>query len=328
MKRYSWRIFILQMAFLQLCACKKDELVGFTPTDTAFKFGIVGEMYPAIKNQSSRTLDIIIPQDSSKKQLKAYFTVAAQASVLANNVAIYSYQSLFDYSNPVQLKLVDAANQTGSSWTVNVKTSSEAFGLGSVVSEAQSLISNRDYYFDQYQYGPYASSNCGPAAASMAAKWANAKFDKNPKEARSTINPQGGAWKSSEVAEYLKMQGVNTTIVYLASLENVVKKNIDKGNLLILVLDIFYIKQNTHPIEKVGKTYAISSKGTGHFIVVKGYKVVDGQFFLEVYDPNSGGAVYELNQEPKGKDRYFSAEQVQKAVQDWWNYAIVVVKNN
>lgn len=328
MKRYSWRIFILQMAFLQLCACKKDELIGLTTADTAFKFGIVGEMYPAIKNQSSSTLDIIIPQDSSKTHLQAYFTVPAQATLMANNVAIYSQKSRIDYTQPVQLNLVGNILQPDNNWTVNVKKASEAFGLGSVVSEAKSLSSNRDYYFDQYQSGPYASSNCGPAVASMAAKWANANFDKNPKEARSAIHPQGGAWKSSEVTEYLQMQSVNTTIVYLANLENVVKKNIDKGNLLILALDIFYIKQNNHPIEKVGKTYAIYSKGTGHFIVVKGYKVVDGQFFLEVYDPNSGGAVYQLNQESKGKDRYFATDQVQKAIQDWWNYAIVVVKNN
>ena len=328
MKRYSWRIFILQMAFLQLCACKKDELIGLKTADTAFKFGIVGEMYPAIKNQSSSTLDIIVPQDSSKTHLQAYFTVPAQATLMANNVAIYSQKSRIDYTQPVHLNLVGNILQPDNNWTVNVKKASEAFGLGSVVSEAKSLSSNRDHYFDQYQSGPYASSNCGPAVASMAAKWANPKFDKNPKQARNAIKPQGGAWNNSEVAEYLETEGVSTMVVYLTSVEHVVKKYIDKGNLLIMAVDIFYIKQNSHPIEKVFKTYTISAKGTGHFIVVKGYKVVDGQFYLEVYDPNSGGAVYQLNQEPKGKDRYFAADQVQKATQDWWNYAIVVVKNN
>ena len=328
MKRYAWRIFILLTAFVQLCACKKDEGAGFTPTGQTFEFGVSGQLFPGIKNQQSKSVEIIIPQDSSKNRLQPVFSVSGQGSMLANNKAIYSRVSIADFSQPVQLSILNSQQQQVDSWTVHVKTELELYGLGSVKTAGKSLTSKSNYYFDQSMSGTFANANCGPTVASMAVKWADADFKKSPKQAREAIRPEGGGWYCADVSDYLLQNGVTSMNVYLGNVEQTVKKYIDKGHLLILALDISLIKQNTNPLQKVGKAYSSPSKATGHFIVVKGYKVVDGQFFLEVYDPNSGGAVYQLNQEPKGKDRYYAASEVRKAAQDWWNYAIVVNPKN
>ena len=67
-----------------------------------------------------------------------------------------------------------------------------------------------------------------------------------------------------------------------------------------------------------------SHKAWNHFVLVKGYVVADGKFYLEVYDPNSGGSTYTLDGQPRGKNRYYEASQVKGAISNCWKYALVV----
>jgi hypothetical protein len=69
--------------------------------------------------------------------------------------------------------------------------------------------------------------------------------------------------------------------------------------------------------------YYSSSTGTGHFIIIKGYRKVGGMVYFEVYDPWSWGAVYSTG-ELKGIDRYYRAEDLYTATSIWWNNAIVI----
>ena len=102
------------------------------------------------------------------------------------------------------------------------------------------------------------------------------------------------------------------------------KQCIDKKYELIICLDMYLVDYNPIKTEQTGKFYITNHKDWGHFILVKGYKIVDGKMYLEVYDPNSSGAQNPLTKQPMGKNRYYAADQIQRATQDWWKYAIVV----
>jgi len=65
----------------------------------------------------------------------------------------------------------------------------------------------------------------------------------------------------------------------------------------------------------------------GHFIILKGYKLVDHELFFEVYDSNSFGTVYN-DRSLKGKDRYYRFSDLDKATSIWWDYAIIVSRES
>jgi hypothetical protein len=93
-----------------------------------------------------------------------------------------------------------------------------------------------------------------------------------------------------------------------------------QGNIAILCINTTYITYNNNPAQRVGRFYSFQG---GHFIVVKGYRVVDGKTYFETYDPNNWNEHYQSGQE-KGKDRYFLSEDLMKAGSNHWNYSIIV----
>ena len=57
--------------------------------------------------------------------------------------------------------------------------------------------------------------------------------------------------------------------------------------------------------------------------MVKGWRMVDGALFYEVYDPNNWHATY-ADTTPKGRNRHLPAVDLASAIAKWWNYVIVV----
>jgi hypothetical protein len=89
-----------------------------------------------------------------------------------------------------------------------------------------------------------------------------------------------------------------------------------------LLLDISYVRSGPADDRRVDRYYS-SSKGRGHFIVVKGYRKVGGEVFFEIYDPWCWGAIYSTG-ELKGKNRYYREEDIYAATSVWWNNAIII----
>lgn len=324
MKWYSLKNLFFIILFLQLYACKKEELINVDLEGKTFEFGIVGQLYPSIKDVSKQTVEVIIPQTLDKSKLTAFYSGTAQSSVLLNNLALTSNQTVADYSKSVQLSVISNQNQTASNWTVNVKYESEALGLGSEITAGKSLNTSYDYYIDQKSTGSYASVNCGPTVSTMASKWAVPNFSGTVADARKNIKTSGGGWSTSDVVNSLNASGANTLIIYLSNIQDKIKNCIDRNYQVILCLDMYYVNYNTNKNQQTDKFYATPHKQWGHFILVKGYRMVDGKMYLETYDPNSGGAINPLTKQPMGKDRYYLADQVKVATEDWWKYAIVV----
>ena len=197
------------------------------------------------------------------------------------------------------------------------------YGLGRNTTNEGSNNVNHEWYIDQVNTGQYSYDNCGPTCATMAIKWSNQYFSKTVEDARNTYLPQGGWWYTSNIIDYLTD---NHTAHYVTSLTQTshLRNQLDNGNIAILCLDIYYVR--THlgkPEWRIDKYYSTYAKDAGHFIIVKGYKIVDGIVWLEVYDPWSLGVKYN-NGTLKGIDRYYRGEDIIKATDVWWKYMIVV----
>ena len=200
------------------------------------------------------------------------------------------------------------------------------WGLGGF--QTQSKFNNRTYnfYIDQKNTGTYSSVNCGPTATTMASKWSYSAYNKTAEEARAAYRPTGGWWYTSDIHSWLVDNGIPHRFISLSvnasSTQAILKEKLDSGKVVILCVDMDKIRNGPADNRRIDKFYS-TTPGWGHFILAKGYRKVEGEFFYEFYDPNSWGQIYTTG-ELKGLDRYYRTSDVFNATSTWWNYAIVI----
>jgi len=161
----------------------------------------------------------------------------------------------------------------------------------------------------------------------MIIKWGYPSFTGTPEQARSAILPNGGWWYTGDIVRYLGQHGINTVYAELMDISDReyadrLRDIIDKGYLAILCLDMFYVVKDADEDKRTNKFYTTNAKDWGHFVLVKGYKVVDGAVWLEVHDPYSIGQRYASDNQYKGENRYYEAAELKKATDIWWPYTI------
>ena len=172
----------------------------------------------------------------------------------------------------------------------------------------------------------YNNVNCGPTTVTMAIKWYNKQFSESPEDARNTYRSSGGWWYTSDIIAYLNKYSVNNSTIALDSPDSLINE-LEKGNIIILCLDMFYILKERNEQWRIDKFYKTQNPDWGHFLILKGYKLVDNELFFEVYDSNSFGATYN-DRSLKGKGRYYRFSDLDKATNIWWDYAIIVSKES
>ncbi len=217
--------------------------------------------------------------------------------------------------------------RTSKSLLVPMMTPSRAFGLGRNVTEEVSNDVPYEWYIDQGHTGTYSLSNCGPASSTMAIHWAQPQSTSTTEQARSRYESQGGWWYTGDLINYLGDNHVTRWAIDYTT--QGLKDQLAKGRLVILCLDMYYVTPLTQqPGSEFHKDkfYTASTTGWGHFIVIKGYKVVDGNVFFESYDPYSLDQTYS-DGTLKGKSRYYTSTDLEKATRNWWNYALIVSKD-
>lgn len=205
----------------------------------------------------------------------------------------------------------------------------EKWGLGKTQSKYVSNNRDYDWYIDQANTGRYSDTNCGPSCIVMASKWYNKDFfstieeaNKIVEEARNNKYRSPAGWQLDDAEEYLTQNDIPNKIhanIGIASVTN----EIDKGNIVIVMLDTKGITRNYEFQQHVHRFYDGSAN---HFIIVKGYRIVDDHIYFEAYDPNSCGAQYDWEDAStlKGKDRYYLADEIINSAKDLWDYYIVV----
>ena len=215
---------------------------------------------------------------------------------------------VYDTSEPIH-------HFTNSEQGIFLMANTRTLGLGSNLKVYYG--NNREYpwYISQENTGVYSNINCGPATATMAIKWANKDFNNTVIGARNTFKSTGGWWFNEDIVNYLELHNIQNNYISIKDKEDVIEE-INKGKIIILCIDTSYIQKNDNSKEKTGKHYSYNG---GHFIIAKGYVLVEDKVYFEIYDPMGP-----LN---KGKDRYYLAEDLMQAIANWWSYGIVVSKN-
>lgn len=199
----------------------------------------------------------------------------------------------------------------------------QSLGLGKYMTEKVSNDKEYDWYVDQANTGKYSSTNCGPASAEMLGKWADENFQGYAEEARNLHYGDDGGWFTEDVQNYLKSYGIESKMHLNVTKEFIISQ-LDKGNIMLLGIKSGEISINEDSYEEhVDRFYWGSS---GHFIIVKGYIVVDDKMYFEVYDPNSWNETYS-DGTYKGKDRYYKEEEVIRASKVWYDKLLIIEKN-
>ncbi|MCT4648583.1 MAG: hypothetical protein N4A74_26580 [Carboxylicivirga sp.] len=211
----------------------------------------------------------------------------------------------------------------------------QEWGLGNYAWDRVSNDVNYNWYIDQKNTGIHSGNNCGPTVVTMAAKWIDEKYNKTPEYARSKYYPEGGWWYTIDIMDFLSDVGVNRWVVplidksvdtqWIQKSTDIIVEQLQKGNILILCLDMHVVRDGINQNHRIDKFYGTSS-GWGHFLIVKGFRLVDNTMFFEVYDPYSWSEKYG-DGGYKGKNRYYRSEDLLTSTNSWWNFSIVVSRN-
>ena len=181
----------------------------------------------------------------------------------------------------------------------------------------ESVSNNRDYdwYEDQAHTGEYSDGNCGPTSMSMVLKWLDPNSASTGESCRSDVPNDGQWWNTDIVENYFDNHKVHYDSVFYRFPENITDE-IDKGNIVYVCAIMREIKKNGSPeSSNIGRFYDFDG---GHFFLIKGYKLIKGELYYEVYDPNGWDKVYPDTNEPMGKDRLYAAREVDLAIKNWY----------
>lgn len=204
---------------------------------------------------------------------------------------------------------------------INKLPLNQTLGLGEFMTKKVSNDREYFWYVDQSDTGKFSSTNCGPTCAEMVGKWVDKDFKGTAEEAREFDYCDDGGWFTENIKNYLYKYKIESKIISNVSKEMMIF-NLENENIMILGVKIGEVSLNdvSDNSEHTGRFYLVED---GHFIIVKGYVVVDGVTYFEVYDPNSCNNVYE-DETPMGKDRYFLADEVIKASKEWYDKMLLV----
>lgn len=328
-------LFVLVIGLLLNSSCKKDSKnTGESPThlpkDHSLEKGLVsfsvnGEFVPSVIDTLVNTITVTLPDGADAHTLTATFILASNVKATVNN-APAAGNAVIDLTAKPVLTVSTVDNVRHTSFTIVRQTELQYFGVIGTMQAEASLKQNYDFYYDQFDGSTFQGINCGPTVTTMAIKWADSTFTKKPVDARNEILPSGGWWYTNHIQLYLTEHGINNKVDTLSDVAALVKQAIDNGDALILCLDMYSVRFNSIDYQHTQKFYPTDAAGWGHFLFVKGYKQTSNNFYLEIYDPYSGGDRYTsiAGSELKGRDRYYVSDDIKTATNIWWPYAIIV----
>lgn len=313
-------LFLLCILFTAMVSCKKPN--NATPSASTksnaaqlLSYGING-VSASVKIAEADHQVFVRFSDSltDASNIIASFTLSKGATATYNGFAQVSGQTKNDYAANVYLEITAEDGITKKVYNIIAGNNnySYAWGLGNIVQKAVSNNRQYEWYFGQANTGPYSTSNCGPASATMAIKWYDSTFTRTPAQARDSIPVAGDFWYGATIANYLRSCNVN---YYALTLSDTImagitalKNQLNHGRILLVAINSSGLRYSAVDTAHVDRYYDWNS---GHFIVVKGYRDVDYQTFFEVYDPwnyefyNFGAA--------KGKDRFYRGDELVKS---------------
>ena len=314
------KTFLLYVILYLTFSCSEDNAINNPPV-ADFEISDRIDTYYLISSATDSDNDILSYEwkseseiisinDSKKKNANFKLPALNESKTIGLSLTVYDGQTYVTAHKDIQLPIL---------------TEIRSWGLGRVLEKEFSNNVDYDWYMDQMGTGQYSDINCGPTTVTMAIKWYNKQFSKTPEGARNTYTASG-EWNFDHIINYLNKYSVNNYTIAIDSPDSLINE-LEKGNIIILLLDMFYIRNERNEQWRIDKFYKTLNAEWGHYIILKGYKLVDNELFFEVYDSNSFGSIYN-DRSLKGKDRYYHFSDLDKATNNWGDYAVIVSKES
>jgi hypothetical protein len=282
-------------------------------------------------DQSRHWISVRVPDSvHSGASLAAGFTLTTGAVLSLDGLNQQSGITRNDFENDLHYTVTSSDRRIEQGWTVQAFNNdySLSWGLGHFINNYASNEKSYNWYIDQATSGNFAAVNCGPASVTMAIKWADPDFTKTALDARMTYEVSGGWWFTNDIDAYLTDNQITHAIVALTdnadSTAAILKQELMSQQIIILCLDMNHVRASADVNYRTDKFYT-TTPDWGHFIVLKGFKISDGELFFETYDPFSFGLLNDDNT-LKGMNRYYRFEDLAAACLPWWNYAFIIAK--
>ncbi len=285
-------------------------------------------------DHESMSIEVLFPNNiKSAKDLCSDFQLSDGADAFVDNIIQISGESKNNYEIPFALTVVSEDEILSKTWQINSLNNDYTleWGLGGFIQKELSLNRSYEWYIDQAQTGIYSDWNCAPSCVVMASRWQKNDFIYTVEDARQMFHPSGGGWYTEDIDSCLTNFNIEHDIIALSDYREettqILLDQINNGNLILLAIDVHYLSVTYVATDRVDKYYSTIKLGTGHCVVVKGYKQVDGIVYFEVYDPI--GYDYKYSDGSfKGKNRYYSSNNIYTAAFATWNYAFVIGGQN
>lgn len=297
-------------------ACKENDEPR-VPQETAFtEFSIKGLAEKAVIDKQARTVYIRVPETvTNADSLVPEFKVSPGAIASINNVEQVSGQSWQNFNDMVIYTVKNPATGDKQRWYVTVTNNdfTAQNGMGNFLTDSYSDNGVGNFYVPQFNTGAFSQVNCGPAVTLMALRWIDPTYAGTVEEIRTEVpvNQYTGTelWYPNDVHDYIARQfnGKNQNSHQIKwRHQNGVwvgwygftgdtwgqddyfvrwsKFHLVRGSILILSINSSVITEQL----KLDKGYRANKHytgGSGHFILIKGYKEVNGKLWYEVHDP-------------------------------------------
>lgn len=176
-------------------------------------------------------------------------------------------------------------------------------------------------------------SNCGPISALMLEKYSKPELKivdlrKEITKARSIVSgrrPEATTnswWRMDDIKKYLKNSNVEFSAkkiprtLSIKDNEKYMTSVLDRGNVMLININMNDIPRGSN-VNKPYLTFPLLGKAWGHFLVIVGYKKINGKIFYDIHDSYS----------VKGRNRLFNGFNIVKAIKHY-NHEVISVKKN
>jgi len=301
MKRFLVVSTIILLAALS--SCQKDENIAVSGVS------ITKSEFSLLVGHTEALTAIVVPIDATDPSV--IWTTSNSAVATVSTGGFVTFVTAVGEGNATITAISRSSNFEATCSVIVIKATKphQLWGLGINLTYDHSNNVNYEWYIDQATTGVHRNMNCGPACATMVCKWANPDFTKTAEEARNAYPDVGPGWTYSTVENYLMDNEIVYTSVGWLYNANDIKNILDSGHIGIMGLNMFDVSMATGNPEWRKDRFYSASPGMGHFIVIKGYKIVDEITWFEVYDPWSYYARYD-DGSLKGRDRYYKGSEL------------------
>lgn len=318
---------IIAVTASMLFSCKNTEA-------ELYDYEVCLQETSTVIDQENQTITVCFPDHiKTADNLCADFTVSEGADAFVRHTLQISGISKNNYEAPFELTIVSEDGLVHVPWNVKPVNNdyTEAWGMGGFLHRELSLNRPYEWYIDQSRTGTHSDYNCAPSCVVMAAHWRDADCTYTVEDARGLCRPSGGGWLTYDIDKCLTAFKTEHLVISLSDYRDetlqILMDHLDDGNIILLAIDVHYLENSFEPGIRINKYYETIQLGTGHCIVLKGYKEVDGITYFEVYDPI--GYEYKYSDGSfKGKDRYYLSDDIYTAAFAAWNYAFVIKRWN